>query len=788
MRTLAYFSFASSLLVLGCGNDTNSMMDMAPPAPPLGICSPMIPAGAMPSTMHVNAPNPVPADFAMCGACTEATSAITSELADDVVTADLKLTPLGKAVKFAGGTGPYPHNIDFVIPADLGKAPANAPSSDIVVVEKRPNGATVVTPVSNIIYEGGYKLLHFHGDELATYQAAIPVDAGTMTTRHYTFRAIGGVSMGGIGSSINFWKHPELYDAIAVMGADPGPDLTYILGVTHDWFFGGFCTVADEKAGNGKVGMLCPSKRKPLADQMEESFDFEHFNYQAGEGVGLTLKRGLFIRAFRDLSRAYGNAAYATAMGTSTYVPPGVDISVTTVDNNTFCTKPTVLKNFFDANYNPDGAHDVISFCDGGDDPNHYGVFDGTQPQTDPTQILLAVDVNGNGKRDSGEPVLLQGSEHFSDVGTDGKADADEPGYDAVNNPDPNHDDFHWLHNPSGTENNWRYDMGEPFDDFGVDGVQGKGCAVGSSAGCYDFGEGNGKFDYAPNVANWLAHDPRVNIETVSDDQLKRVDVYYDAGIRDFFNAQVSTNSLMAALHKRGQHIRVWDGFPVLTGNRQAEETKFEVTAVDFSRIGRHGYVRYGNPDLTEAQVESTGDGRHVGTVLQAVHRAQMLFYFLDTVFPGGDRDQNFMTTPDLVNGMFVAKDGRMTPYLVVLPPGYDDPGSASKTYPVVYFMHGYGMTVQDLGSISAATTSAMANNTKPMQKFILVFVDGRCAPGGDINGGPLPPDGDLCEEGTFYGEHPDGLAKAESQLLELQAIIDGKYRVKAAADVPVMQ
>ena len=57
----------------------------------------------------------------------------------------------------------------------------------------------------------------------------------------------------------------------------------------------------------------------------------------------------------------------------------------------------------------------------------------------------------------------MQGNEPFDDVGTDGVADAGEPGYDPVANPDPNGDDYHYLWNPTGTENNWRYDEGEPY-------------------------------------------------------------------------------------------------------------------------------------------------------------------------------------------------------------------------------------------------------------------------------------------------------------------------------------
>src|SRR5262249_48608636 len=161
-------------------------------------------------------------------------------------------------------------------------------------------------------------------------------------------------------------------------------------------------------------------------DQFEEPFDFEHLNYQPGSGVGLTLRRSTYIRAVRDLSHAFGNPGFPTAQGASSYLPPGVPSSVLTRAPSDICAAPIVLNNFYDHLYNPDGHLPVITFCDGGNDDVKQGQFDGTKPQLDPVQPLLAVDVNGNGKRDAGEPVLQQGSEPFRDVGTDGKADADE--------------------------------------------------------------------------------------------------------------------------------------------------------------------------------------------------------------------------------------------------------------------------------------------------------------------------------------------------------------------------
>src|SRR5581483_7412890 len=108
-----------------------------------------------------------------------------------------------------------------------------------------------------------------------------------------------------------------------------------------------------------------------------------------------------------------------------------------------------------------------------------------------------------------------------------------------MTNPDPNGDDYHYLWNPNGTENNWRYDEGEPYQDVGIDGVPMSvgGCqAMSGTQGCYDYGEGNGKFDYQPGQASWRAHDPRTLVEAMSASDLARLDVYYDAGIRDFFN------------------------------------------------------------------------------------------------------------------------------------------------------------------------------------------------------------------------------------------------------------
>lgn len=760
---MKYLVYGAALLMMAAGCSST--------AAPLPACSLAIPMGAS----AVAGPDG-------SSACTEAGAVTIMKDADLAVDG---YSVVGAAFTFAGA-GPFPHGIDFVLPYSPSKVRADL---DVVVLVKKGAWPAHAAPVANLVVESGHSRVHFHAPDVATFQIAVKTTSGQKTTRHYTYRAVAGVSMGGLGSSVNFWAHPERYDAVAVMGADPGPDLTYTLGMIQDFFFSGFCTAAD---GAAMIGKLCPPKRALLTDQGERMSTFESFLYEKGEGVGLTLRRSLYVRANRDLTRAMGNGVYYNP--DSPYLPPGIPAATLALAPAAACAQPTVLKSFFDKRYNPDGKFDVITFCDGNDsDANGLGKFDPSVPATDPAQILLAVDVNGNGKRDSGEPVLVQGNEPFDDVGVDGVADADEPGYDPVTNPDPNGDDYHYLWNPAGTEKNWRYDEGEPYEDVGVDGVPMSvgGCQAKSGVpNCYDYGEGNGHFDYTPGQASWRAADPRTNLDALMPSDIARLDTWYDAGIRDFFNAQVSTNSLMGALGLKGASARVWEGFPAIVGGAYSNENAFDANHVDWPSLGRHVYVRYGNPDLTEDVIEATGDGRHVGSATQAVHRAQSLLFFLANRWPDGDRAIDKVDSANShIQATFMASSGRMSPYSVILPPGYTQPQNADKRYPVVYFMHGYGMDPEGIAQVSLIAQNAMVDTRQSdatrMPKFILVLVDGKCRPGGDVSAAPLPTTGDLCEEGTFYTEHPEGDAQAMTELMELEDYIDANYRTKAPADLP---
>lgn len=728
--------------------------------------------------------------------------------------------PLGPAVTLMLSQPLGRRGIDIRLPFDISKLPdkGRGERQRLVVLSRFGSAPVHVTPVENITVsgaQGGQLRFHLPGHgirpsspartsgEAGTFQIAMPSDLGQKVKRRFSYRAVGGISMGGIGASMYFFRHPERFDAVGVMGADPGPDLTYTQGFIRDFFFGGFCTaedgLADPTNPDKQIGKLCPPRRGPLAGQGELTGTFEAMPIQTGEGIGLTLRRRLFLRANRDLVRALGNWAYYNPR--DPYLPPGVPASTLLQAPATACANPVVLKGsradamakpFYDGRYNPTGEFNVITFCDGSDVDGRPGVFDPAKPQLDPAQILLAVDLNGNGKRDLGEPVILQQGEPFRDVGLDGLANEKEPGYDPIKNPDPAGDDYHYLKNPGGTEGNWRYDAGEPYVDAGLDGVKGKGCdVVAGGPGCFDYGEGNGKFDLNPGLTKWLEHDPHTLIEKLPLEQLMQRDIFYDAGLRDFFNAHVSTSSLFGALAARGLSTQLYGGFPALVGLGPTEESRFNPNTVDFAKLGRRAFVRYGNPEISDDEAAKTGDGRHAGAVTQVIHRAMLLFSYLLSRWPDADTSLQPDDDPRLVpkKPVLKMKNGRESPYSLILPPGYFLPENAGVRYPVIYIGHGYGMEPEGLGTQIGSLIHSYMSDPDPkarLPKAVLVFVDGVCRPGGEVPNAPLPVEGDQCEEGGFYTDHPLGTYQGEALLDELDAYLRANYRLREPAELEV--
>ncbi|HEY5951449.1 MAG TPA: alpha/beta hydrolase-fold protein [Kofleriaceae bacterium] len=703
---------------------------------------------------------------------------------------------LGPAVTFGSEATWSDRPFLLTLPYKAARLPKNAERRHVRIVAKREGQAEpFFPPVSNRTLADDDRYASratFKAGELTTYQVVADEHAGEPEMQQFGWRAIVGISMGGNAAMTIGLRHPDKFDIIADLGGEPGPSMVYSLAMVSDFLFGGFCTADDEAAGRGNIGQLCPNQSTKKADQFEIEADYEHMITQVGDGVGLTLKRSLYMKASRDLARALSNPALYNP--TNPYAPPGIDPAFFQVDAATRCANPTKLADFYDREFNPDGTKPVITFCDGGDGPTlGNAIFDPTLPQTDPAELLLAVDLNNNGKRDSGEPVITNAYEPFSDVGTDGVADKDEPGYNATTNPDPNRDDYHSLRNPLGTEHDGNHEDGEPFSDFGLDGVTGT-CQAGATpptgtAGCYDFGEGNGKWDLSPNVQRWYESDIMGRLAALSEERRNHMAMWFDAGIRDFLNASVSANAGVAqAMAKYSLPFGVYDGFSILDGG--VSELSYDFEEVPWADIPKNGYLRYGNPDATPDQIMQ-GDGRHVGTATQIIYRARTAFAWINQRWPDGDLSDTYDGGQIIKDLTFTSPNtGRVNPYGVFLPPGYSKPENADKTYPVVYFLHGYGQEPKDLVDLSSVfALNMIANNPieTRFQKYIIVYVDGRCRPNKD--GTPVDPTGDQCEGGTFYLDAPlGGLARMETNMLDLMDFIDATYRTKKPSMAKVVE
>jgi len=711
--------------------------------------------------------------------------------AEDITPAGF--TPLGPAVAF-GTEGTWSDRaFELTLLYKAARLPAGAERRHVRVVAKRGGQDEAFFPlVSNRKLDDEDTFasrITFRAGELTTYQVVVADDAGQPVTENFKWNATIGISMGGNAAMSLATRNTDRFDVVADLGGEPGPSMRYTLSMVQRYTFGGFCTAADQAAGRGPIGTLCPATTK-RADQFEIESDFEHMLFQDGDGVGLTLQRSLYMRGTRDMARAMSNPANYNIE--NPYTPPGVPLSEIEKVPSERCTaeKSIKLQNFFDREFNPDGSKQVITFCDGGDTRQGLGlgVFDPAGVHDDPAELLLAVDLDGNGLRGPGEPVITNAFEPYGDVGVDGLSDLDEPGYDAALNPDPNHDNFHWQRNPRGTEGNEDFDAGEPFEDVGIDGVAAT-CqqAIGIS-GCYDYGEGDGVWTLSPNVQRWYDHDATLRIAALNDTDRKHMRFWFDAGIRDFLNNSVSVNTVGGQLSGAlGLDMGMYENFLPLAG--EGTESTYDFTTVPWQDVQRHVYLRYGDPDATQSRIDQ-GDGRHVGTPVQIINRVTTAFAWLDKQWPDGDRS-------DTLDGGTLIKDltfvspttGRDSPFGLFLPPSYDAPGNENKRYPVVYFFHGYGQEPQDLVDLSAVFANYMLSE-QPLeyrfQKFIIVYVDGRCRPQRD--GVPVDPTGDLCEGGTFYLDAPlGGTARMEQNLLDLMDHIDATYRTKPPADATVV-
>ena len=361
--------------------------------------------------------------------------------------------------------------------------------------------------------------------------------------------------------------------------------------------------------------------------------------------------RDTLLNMLKDLTISFGNPVYYNPQ--STYYPPGI-----TGEN---ATKPTTLSNFFDGEFNPNGNLPVITYTDPG--PNDW------------VEVLLTVDLNGNGKRDPGEPIPRRFHEPFVDIDGTGI-----------------------------------YQPGEPYSDDGLDGVPRTG----------DEGEGNGRFDFNPNRNNFMANDPLTAADNMPLETLQELNIYLDAGTKDEFQFNIHTDHFVNALENRGLNVRIEDGFP----ESFPEVAHFDNQKRVYVKYNG-GHVGFNKEDigLNFKQAKRGAEG-----AILVANRFMTLFVFASDHFPGGEYGTDVYEMVRYPSRMGLASFyspslGRKMKFGVYLPPGY----KRSKTtyYPVLYLLGGYNMSISGMTNKWIRTALDTLILAEQMQKMIIVVPDG---------------------------------------------------------------
>ncbi|HHH28403.1 MAG TPA: hypothetical protein ENK57_08670 [Polyangiaceae bacterium] len=743
---------------------------------------------------------------------------------DDIVPAGYRA--LGPAVTFGPQAARFSREIPVTVPIRLASLPEGAHRGHVELVYRGVHGAParlVGLTSPNFAGSASDGTLTFEVPRLGTYQAVVSESAPTRRTREFTFRGILGFSMGGSGSGRVGFGNPERFDFVAPLG---GPtDWTFMLEHIRNYHIGGFCTEAERQADpTGCEAGASLSRVPPTHHIHEHPQTFEHWWFEDENEGNSIFRRNDYISIFRDLGTMFGNPNTDRTVDPEepNITPTGVPDSERMRSAGERCNNPVVIApfdgagdplsgsegvGFFDDEYNPDGAYPVITFCDGADAADDIGLWDPAGANNLPIEVALAVDINANGVRDRGEPLIRNGREPFDDFGLDGIPDAmetspDGAAYDALTNPDPAGDNFDFQYNPTGTEGNWNRDSvdgdpcnpsGEAFLDVGLDGVMGTRqlvAANGLPGGGFDRGEGNGCFDRTAGARRMIASSPRTLVREMDMDVLRDTQMLADGGIRDLFNWVVMSDVTMAGFAERGLPVRFYNGHPALHLDGRLE---LDYLNVPWNEIGLYSMVRYGDPD-EEPRFIRAGDGGHVGTIQQLVDRLRSALAMMSARWPDGDHrrevSDRICAEGDLevcgyVNSFvteFTASTGRTGPISVVLPPGYFFEENQDLRYPVVYFLHGYGMSPEDLVAMGllmfAAMNTPRVGASRRLQKMILVFPDGRCR-------------NDECLRGTFYTDAPanvPGGAQMQTWLLDLMEHIDANYRTRDPENFEVVE
>ena len=705
--------------------------------------------------------------------------------------------PLGPAIRMAPQYLRFTREIRLTIPTQLALLPSDADRRDVEVSYTGP-GVTqprIVAVASHHYDESVVGMLTFEAPRLGTYQAVVreaPVENDERTLTH---RAVLGVSMGAAGAAAVL-RHADRFDHMAVLG---GPvDWLYLMNYVRTYFTGGFCNADQWERSASECARGSSLLRVPRSTTPYEHIQhFEEWWYDDRYGgQGQIFRRLDYMHMFLDLTQMFGNpnTNRTTDPREPNLTPPGVPDSERSRSQAERCGSPVVIPaydggpgtGYFDDEYNPDGAYPVITFCDGAErmvgGRLDAGNWDPSGTNDLPMSVTMAVDIDGNGRRDPGEPVIRAMWEVYDDCGLDRLCNADEEGYHAATNPDPAGDDYDFQYNPTGTEGNGQRDGatcdaedGEAFLDAGLDGVVG---TAQLDDGGFDDGEGNGCWDRASGLARMIERNPRHLIAAADDAAIRRLSILADGGIRDMMNFLLVTNHLMGGLAARDLPVQYFNAHSSLDYSGETNDEAFSGLRIRWDELGDRVMVRYGDPDASE-ELKRLGDGGHVGTSQQAINRFVAASSFFDARWPDGDRTRSTAPlcndascderNPEIIDFMSPTT-GRVGPVAILLPPGYHEHPEVS--YPVVYVLHGYGMGPEDMVLLlSLLYWNQMTGPNLPthqrIQKMIFVFPDGVCR-------------GDECFIGTFFNDAPPGTpggAASETFLMDVVDYVDETYR-----------
>ncbi|MSP24267.1 MAG: hypothetical protein EXR75_03695 [Myxococcales bacterium] len=758
---------------------------------------------------------------------------------------------LGPAVTFGPENGRFLRDLPISVPFNPARIPDLARLRHVRVAYEGPSApAPRIIPVANprLAKVDGAWTLSFSAPRLGTYQVVVREDAGTKKrSRRLTHRAVVGVSMGGAGAAQFGLRHHQLFDVVAPLG---GPvDWTWLASHLEQNHLGGFRPIApgtklvdielekrpcnansDCKSDETCLGVVtspattgkCTLISAPN-QPYEHSSTFDNWWYEyPREGHGGSFDRANYMQIFRDLALMFGNPNGYNPKQLN--LPAGVDpnhpsqigdhppgecnVVIDPLDGHPDeahqkeldaqcpaerCKYTQTLSGYFDDEYNPDGTFPVITVCDGSPQNELLTPYANTWTEAGhnrPLEVALAVDYDGDGQRDELEPLIRAGHEPWDDWGQDQTPSALEPGF-GPKNLDPSLDDYDPQFNPTGTEGNYRYEFGEPYRDFGLDGVNG------TILSPYDFGEGDGKFTAAPGLERMWNYDAHSLVHNRSsalpvpldDDALARIDFWTDGGTRDLFNFAVAAQELTGTFAARGRDVAYFSELTAMPGLDPSKPNEYDPASISYDDLQGAIFHRYGKNEPTAKDLVN-GSGQHVGTANEIATRLQSAFYFMGSRWPDAPRALVESSQERPAEGIdqcqilgncvytFTAKDGRTGPVAVSLPPGYAHAAQQGIRYPVIYMLHGYGMTPEDLQAAIVFfrnwMNGASFSQASRLPKAILVYVDGRCRT-------QDPGDGSAraeCIRGTFFTDsiRPDG-PQMDKWWLELMDDVDQRFR-----------